>query len=339
MPTYKDAGVDREARAAAKKLLAFDGTHSYSKYGPLVSTPFNTLYPTATAYQVKTADTVGTKAMLAQLAGKHDTIGIDAVAMVVNDCIRSGAEPIALTNTLSVRKSDAGLIGKLQKGLADGAAAARCPMVGGEIADVPELLAAAYDIGCDCVGEVQKESIIYGTALQQGDAVIGLRSSGLHANGMSLARKVLFREWGGAYEAHSTVDGMDRELVFEALEPTAIYVQDFMKLMKEVTVLAAVNITGDAYLKFGKLMQAPGKGFAFSNFHPQSIFHVIQEAGNITAKEMFSTFNMGWGFAVIVRQEDSDTALGLLKHAEIIGSVTGKQHIIISHEKKDMVLV
>ncbi len=339
MATYRDAGVDRGLRRRAKKFLAFEKSHSYSRHGKIVSAAFNNLYPAASGvYQVKTADTAGTKVLLAQLANKHDTIGIDAMAMVANDCIRCGAQPVAITDIISIRKSSPEIIREIQKGLAKGAELAECPVVGGEVADVPELLSCEYDIGCDCVGEVSAGKIIYGNKIKAGDAVIGVRSSGLHSNGISLARKVLFREWGGKYDAHSRLDGIDKELIFEALEPTRIYVKEFMQLQKSIKILAAVHITGDAYLKFSRLVSLSNIGFELDNFQPQEIFNAIKAAGNVESSEMFSTFNMGWGFAAVVRSEDAEDALTALKGSEIIGRATRQKNIIIRHKNEKIVL-
>ncbi len=333
---YSGAGVDRDGRSRAKSHFSrLKETYSLSRHGKIIETPFNSLYPVGNdVYHVKTADGVGTKVLVAQMADKHDTIGIDAVAMVANDCIRCGAQPLALTNIIDTRKTDERLVSELQKGLNEGAKMAGCPMVGGELADVSELLSAAYQINCDCVGEVQKEKIISGCA-EEGDAVIGLRSSGLHANGFTLARKVLFREWGGRFDAFEILDGMDKELVLEALTPTEIYVKGIMAVAKDFSIRAAVNITGDAYLKFRKVLSS---GFEFSNFRPHEIFSAIQREGNIETKEMFSTFNMGWGFALVVKKEDADDVLGRLKQAEVIGRVTNSKSIAIRFKNENIIL-
>jgi len=319
---YASSGVDRAAREKAKSALSsLEGTYSLSQYGKVVRTPFNVLYPLGNGLlQVKTSDGVGTKVMLAQLAEKHDSIGIDAVAMVVNDCIRCGAAPLALTDTIDVQKSTPELLGALQKGLAAGAMEADCPIVGGETADVPELMAAPYHINADCVGNVEKSEVIDAGKIREGDRIIGLPSSGIHSNGMSLARRALFRKWGGKYEGSEPVSTTGRSILLEALQPTKIYVKPFLKLMRDVDVRGAVHVTGDAYLKFLRL---GSHGFSFANFKPPEIFSLIQAAGNISDEEMFRTFNMGWGFAVIVSREDADDALQRLPGgAESIGEIT-----------------
>jgi phosphoribosylformylglycinamidine cyclo-ligase len=335
MKTYAEAGVDRELRKMVKKHLAnFSSTFAFSKHGKVIETPFNNLYPIDDSiFHVKTSDSVGTKVLLSQLAGKHDTIGIDGIAMVVNDCIRCGAQPIALTDTIDMKKSDPDVIQEIQKGLKIGSQESSCPLVGGEIADVPEIINASYNIICDCVGEVEKNKIITGRNIKPNDVIIGLPSSGVHSNGISLVRKVLFKEWGGKYDAFRKIDNFDKELIYETLEPTRIYVKDFLKVFKEIEILGAVHITGDAYLKFRKLTNF---GFEFDNFKPQPIFKLIQECG-VSTDEMFKTFNMGWGFAVIVRREDVENAMQTLKNSEVVGRITDKG-LLIKFEGKKIVL-
>jgi len=339
--TYAASGVDRGTREKAKATLAFlKNTYSLSHYGEIIETPFNVLYPLGLGtniYQVKTSDGVGTKVLIAELAEKHDTIGIDAVAMVANDCIRCGAAPLAITDTIDVKKSTPELLGELQKGLGEGAREADCPLVGGETADVPELMATAYQINADCVGNVGKDEIIDGSRIKHGDVIIGIRSSGLHSNGISLARKALFRKWGGKYCGGEVVESTGRTILHEALEPTRIYVKQFLKLRKKVDVLGAVHITGDAYLKFRKLT---AHGMRFNNFKPQEIFALVQSAGKVEMPEMFKTFNMGWGFALFVREEEAESALQSLgDNAEAIGEVVRENSVLIEHAGKKIRLM
>lgn len=342
MKTYAQVGVDRKLREKTKKRLKdFESTFRFSKYGKIIKTPFNLLYPVGKdIYQVKTCDGVGTKVLLAQLVNKHNTIGIDAVAMVVNDCIRCGASPIAITDMIDIRKSTPELLKEIQKGLISGAKEASCPLVGGEIADVPELLNTTYHINCDCIGEVKKQKIITGEKIKPGDMVIGFRSSGIHSNGLTLSRKILFKKWGGEFDAFETPKGLNKPLIYEMLKPTKIYVRPFLKVAAKFKILGAVHITGDAYLKFERLMR--NFGFEFFNFKPQTIFNLIQEVGKVSLKEMFKTFNMGWGFAIIIKKEDADEILDLLRKeklgAEIIGKVIKEKKIIVNYQNKKIIL-
>jgi len=342
MITYAKVGVNRELRKKAKESLrGFESTYKLSKYGKIIKTPFNTLYPIKkNIYQVKTSDGVGTKVLLAELINKHDTIGIDAVAMVVNDCIRCGAKPIAITDMIDIKKAEPKLLKEIQKGLIKGAKEADCPLIGGETADVPELLNATYHINCDCVGEVKKEKIITGKKIKPGNIIIGFRSSGIHSNGLTLARKVLFKKWGGKFDAFEKPKGLKKPLIYESLEPTKIYVKPFLKTAEKFEILGAIHITGDAYLKFKKLMR--NFGFEFFNFKPQPIFNLIQETGKIFLREMFSTFNMGWGFAVVVKEKNADKILDILREekceVDVIGKVIKEKKIIINYQNKKILL-
>lgn len=331
--TYADSGVDRDVRRKAKANLdALRSTYSLSKYGAIIDTPYNILYPVHNGkYHVKTCDGIGTKVLLAQAVNKHDTIGIDAIAMVANDCIRCGATPIAITDVIDCQKSTSELLSELQKGLNEGVKQSGCPLIGGETADLSEIMSVPYHINCDCVGEVSKEKIIGGIKAKPKDIVIGIPSSGVHSNGISLLRRALFKKWGGKYDFFDKPNGFDRELVYETLEPTRIYVKEFLKTAGQIEILGASNITGDAYIKIGKMTKC---GLELNNFKPQPIFELIQRAGNIADNEMFKTFNMGWGFAVIVKKEDAEDALQLLKDAEIIGEVADSKGTIVNYKNK-----
>jgi len=199
------------------------------------------------------------------------------------------------------------------------------------------------------IGEVHHEHIIYANKLEPGDAVIGLRSSGIHSNGISLARKVLFKQWGGKYEPFDVPEGFDRELVYEVLEPTKIYVKPFLKLRNTPGIKAAIHITGDAYQKFDKLMRFNTSiGFEFDNFKPQPIFSLLkavakQQKRPISDEEMFRTFNMGWGFAVIVPNASKIDVMESLKRSGIetsqIGKVTGAGNIVVKYDRKKIALI
>jgi phosphoribosylformylglycinamidine cyclo-ligase len=198
------------------------------------------------------------------------------------------------------------------------------------------------------VGQVAKDKIITGYGIKPGDPIIGLPSSGLHSNGITLARKILLKQWGGKYQLGDKPDGLGREIVEEMLEPTKIYVKPFRKLAETVKVKAAVHITGDAYTKFNPLAAfSRGIGFQFNNFKPQPIFKLIQKTATelgftISDEEMFTTFNMGWGFGIIVDKKDKDNAMGALEKAgakpEQIGKVVDKPQVTVQHQGKKLVL-
>jgi len=356
--TYADAGVDRKLRAESKKgLKVFEETYEFLPYGNPTVLPYNKIFPIGDngMYLDHVHEGIGTKVLLAQLADKYDTIGQDGVAMVVNDVVRSGANPFSFTENIDIQQSDPHLLNELNKGLLSGLREAKVAKVGGETADVPSLIknvtgkeGRGFHIDCSCFGYLFEEDIIWGGDLHPGDAVIGLRSSGLHSNGISMVREVLFKAWGGKYNPFVRLDGFDRELVYEALKPTRIYVKPILRVAHEGWLKAAVHITGDAYLKFEKLIPFnKGIGFEFYNFKPQPIFQLIQDTaqevkGEVSNEEMLKTFNMGWGFAGIVKEDIKDNVIDILEkegeEADQIGRVTDTENIIVVYKKKKILL-
>jgi phosphoribosylformylglycinamidine cyclo-ligase len=353
--TYADAGVDRRLRAESKKnLQILRETYRFSRYGEVVQLPYGNIFPAGeNRYLDLVIEGVGTKVLVAQLAEKYDTIGIDAVALAVNDVIRSGATPLAIADNIHAQISDPDLVKEWLKGVTKGAIEAECVVPSGEIGDIAEVIKGlmegkGFDMIVASIGEVAEEKIIYGRDIKPSDVIIGLRSSGIHSNGVSLARKILFKQWGGRYEPYDIPMGLSREVVHEVLEPMKIYVKPLLTVAKELKVKAAVHITGDAYLKFDNLTKfSKGIGFEFDNFDPQPIFELIQKTaselgGAITDEEMFKTFNMGWGFAIIVDKKDRDKATDTLEktgtQAKQIGHVTDSQGIRILYKNRKIVL-
>ena len=352
--TYAQAGINRDLRAKSKQALkSLENTYLFSRYGRIVELPFGNVFPFHDFYLDFVIEGVGTKVFLAQLAGKYDTIAIDGIAMAVNDVIRSGARPFAISDNIHEQLSDPALIREWMKGIVRGAADSECIVPSGEIGDVADLIKGivegkGFDMVFASIGEIAKENIISGKNVSPGDAIIGLRSSGLHSNGVSLARRILFKQWGGKYEPEAVPEGLEREVVLEALEPTRIYVKPLLKTAEEISVKAAVHITGDAYLKFNRLAKfSEGIGFEFDNFNPQPIFTLIQATakqlgGAITDEEMFKTFNMGWGFAVIVDKASAERAIDILEkagvHAQEIGHVEGRAGVKILYRGKTIML-
>ena len=347
--TYAEAGVDRELRKRAKTALrTLKQTYKLSPHGEILQLPYGNVFPIGDRYLDLAIEGVGTKVLLAQLARKYDTIGVDGVAMAVNDVIRSGARPLAIADNIHAHISNPSLVGEWMKGIVKGAVESRCVVAGGEIGDVPELIKGleegkGFDMIVSCVGEVDKDHIVLGNNIRPGDTVVGLRSSGIHSNGITLARKVLFKRWGGKFRPHEIPEGLDRELVYEVLEPTRIYVKTLQEATKQHKVKGAVHITGDAYLKFNRLMRfSKGIGFELNNFKPQPIFELIQRTADITDTEMLKTFNMGWGFAIVVHRNETDEVLDILERskaeAEVIGKATSTRKIVVHHNKKKITL-
>jgi phosphoribosylformylglycinamidine cyclo-ligase len=352
--SYSEAGVDRHLRAESKKALqTLKQTYNYSRYGKVVKLPYGNIFPFRDRYLDLAIEGVGTKVLVAQLAGKYDTVAIDGVAMAVNDVIRSGAKPIAIADNIHAQVSNPTLVKEWMKGIVKGAEESECIVPAGEIGDVPDLIKGlhtgkGFDMVFASIGEVLREKVISGRNIRSGDAIIGLKSSGIHSNGISLARRVLFKEWGGKYDPNAIPEGLNREVVCEVLEPTRIYVKSFLGLAEKVQVRGAVHITGDAYLKFDRLARfSQGIGFEFDNFNPQPIFQLIQETASklgspISDDEMFRTFNMGWGFAVIMEKTVASEALEFLRktgiESEQIGHVTSSRGIKILFENKKITL-
>jgi phosphoribosylformylglycinamidine cyclo-ligase len=353
--TYTDAGVNRKQRVESKKALKnLEETYRYSRFGDVMHLPYGNIFPISeNMFLDLEIEGVGTKVLLAQLAQKYDTIGIDAVAMVANDVIRSGAKPLAIADNIHAQESNPQLVKEWLKGLMQGAAETECPVINGETGDVSEIIKGltekvGFDMVVASVGQVERQEIITGKNIKTGDPIIGLASSGLHSNGITMARKILFKQWGGKYLPDDKPAGIEREIVLEALEPTKIYVKPLLKLATKVKVKGAVHITGDAYMKFNNLATvSPGIGFEFNNFKPQPIFRLIQKTAAelgfiVTDEEMFKTFNMGWGFGIIVDKTEIDEAMTTLElgsvKPEIIGKVTDRQTVEIKYQNKKMVL-
>jgi phosphoribosylformylglycinamidine cyclo-ligase len=354
--TYTDAGVNRQQRHESKKALTkLKETYRYIGFGGIMHLPYSNIFPIGeNTFLDLEIEGVGTKVLVAELAGRYDTIGVDAVAMVVNDIIRSGAKPLALADNIHATASKPELVNAWLKGIIDGANQSECPIVNGETGDVAEIIKgltpdSGFDMVASCVGKVDKPDVITGKEIKPGDSIIGLASSGIHSNGITLVRKILFKQWGGKYDPTDIPDGLDREVALEVLEPTKIYVKALLKLAREVKIKGAVHITGDAYTKFNNLADfSKGVGFSFDNFKPQPIFGVIQKTAKdlgytITDEEMFRTFNMGWGFGIIVDKSEIDKAMNSLQqdsvNPERIGKVTAKERVVeIDYQNKHMVL-
>jgi len=353
--TYTDAGVNRQQRHESKKALtALKETYRHIGFGGIMHLPYGNIFPVGdNAFLDLEIEGVGTKVLVAELAGKYATIGVDAVAMVVNDVIRSGAKPLALADNIHAVASEPELVNAWLKGIIDGANQSECPIVNGETGDVAEIIKgltpnSGFDMVVSAIGKVDKPDIITGEGIKPGDSIIGLPSSGVHSNGITLVRKILFKQWGGKYDAADIPEGLEREVALEVLEPTKIYVKPLLKLAGEVKIKGAVHITGDAYTKFNNLANySPGIGFAFNNFKPQPIFALIQKTAaelgyTITDEEMFKTFNMGWGFGIVMDKADTEKTLSALKQAgvnpEVIGKITNKQKVVeIEYKNKHMV--
>jgi phosphoribosylformylglycinamidine cyclo-ligase len=271
-------------------------------------------------------DGVGTKILIAELLDKYDTVGIDCIAMNVNDLICVGAEPICMLDCLSVEEADEVLLEEIGKGLYEGARQARISIPGGEVAQIRDMVRGvrpgrSFDLVGTAMGLVEIERIILGRDIVPGDVVVGLRSSGLHSNGFSLARKVLLERRKLALNVR--IAELGRTLGEELLEPTRIYVPEVMALLEAgVPVKGLANITGDGFLNITRL-DTP-VGYRLTDLpEPHPIFGLIAALGDVEPAEMHLTFNMGVGFCVICAPEAADTVIDVCRaqgsEAQVIG--------------------
>ena len=275
---------------------------------------------------VSGTDGVGTKLRIAQLMDIHDTIGIDCVAMCVNDIICSGAKPIFFLDYVAIGKNIPEKVAEIVKGVAEGCVQAGCALIGGETAEHPGVMAEDdYDIAGFSVGIIDREKIIDNDRMAEGDVIIGLASSGVHSNGFSLVRKVFDIENADLDERPAELGG--RTLGETLLTPTRIYVKAVLALMDKVDIKGISHITGGGF--YENIPRSIPEGLCAkidkSKVRIPGIFELIMKRGDIPERDMFNTFNMGIGMDIIVKADDADTALEILKgcgeEAYIIGEV------------------
>lgn len=272
-------------------------------------------------------DGVGTKLKLAFDMDKHDTIGIDAVAMCVNDILAQGAIPLFFLDYIACGKNDPSQIEAIVKGVADGCREAQAALVGGETAEMPGFYKEGeYDIAGFAVGAAEKEDLINPENTKPGQAVIGIPSTGFHSNGFSLIRKVL------KDENISLDDDFNGETIGEALlRPTKIYAKEVKTLLENVKVAGISHITGGGFIE--NLPRALKKGLGMKiyrdSYEVPAIFKFIEEKGKIDHDEMYQVFNMGVGLAVIVDDADKQKVLDLIDDAFVLGEVTDKEGIVL----------
>lgn len=274
---------------------------------------------------VSGTDGVGTKLKLAFLMDKHDTIGIDCVAMCVNDVACSGAKPLFFLDYIACGKNYPEKIAEIVKGVADGCVQAGCALVGGETAEHPGLMPdEEYDLAGFTVGIGEKNKLVSGENLKAGNALIGVASSGVHSNGFSLVRKVFDIN---EKTILSTYDELDKPLGEELLTPTRIYVKPLLALMDEVRVNAISHITGGGF--YENVPRMLNDGFTAviekDKCFKKPIFELIEKVGNIPERDMYNTFNMGTGLVIAVDAENADKAVEILnangEQAAVIGEI------------------
>jgi phosphoribosylformylglycinamidine cyclo-ligase len=276
-------------------------------------------------------DGVGTKILIAEQLERFDTIGIDCIAMNVNDVLCVGARPISMVDYIAVQKLTPSFLEKIGIGLLEGARQSGISIPAGEIAQIPEMIrgvkeGAAFDLVGTCIGVVDPNKINIGQNVKEGDIVVGLPSSGVHSNGLTLARKSLL-EIGGM-KLDQMVPELGRTLGEELLEPTRIYVKPILSLIDNgIDIKALVHITSDGFMNLARV-EAP-VGFVLDRVpQPPPIFKLIQDKGRISTEEMYTVFNMGIGFCLIVRPQDLDKTIVLLKQS-------GEKPIVLGDASKD----
>jgi len=330
MTTYREAGVDIQR-----------GDEFVKRIGPLVRSTFRPevmgdlggfgglfRFPSDRYREpilVSGTDGVGTKVKLARMMNRHDTIGIDLVAMCVNDILVSGAEPLFFLDYLATGHLEIDVAEAIVQGIAEGCRQAECALIGGETAEMPSCYPGSeYDLAGFAVGVVERSAILGKEKIQQGDVVIGVASSGLHSNGYSLARRVLFEEQGWTPETQ--VPDLSELLGEALLRPTTIYVKLVKALLASCQLHGLAHITGGGIT--GNLPRIlPEQCCAVINrktWEPPSIFRVIQQAGKIDQEEMFQVFNMGVGLVIVAPSDETAKILETIQGQGMAGWVMGE---------------
>ncbi len=325
---YKDAGVDITAGYRAVSLMKSHIKRTETSgvcsdlggFGGMFELNIENI---KRPVLVSGTDGVGTKLKLAFLADKHDTIGIDCVAMCVNDIICCGAEPLFFLDYIACGKNIPEKIEQIVKGVCDGCEMAGVALIGGETAEMPGFYPVdEYDLAGYSTGVVDKDKVINGSLINEGDVVIGLASSGVHSNGFSLVRKVF-----------DLNDYSKKEIIDTLLTPTKIYVKSVLSLFKEINVKGISHITGGGFYENIPRMIPDGLCAKIdrASIRVLPIFELIQKTGNISEHDMFNTFNMGVGMAVTVADKDKERALKILEDEKETAYIIGK---IIRHKDK-----
>lgn len=311
--TYAKSGVDIEGEEKVVKAISGYLRARTGLGAPLLKHGhYSGLIDLGDTALAMTTDGVGSKTIVANEMRKWDTIGIDCIAMNVNDLLAIGAEPLAFVDYLAMESVDERIAGEIAIGLAKGAEIANISLIGGETATLPEIV-KGFDLVGTCVGIVDKDEVITGDEIEIGDVILALKSSGIHSNGLTLARKVVKLR-------HSYSDPFgDTTLGEELLKPTRIYM-DVLELIKKCEIHGMAHITGGGLLN---LRRISNHGFQISNpIAPQPIFKFVQEEGNIDEKEMYRTFNMGMGFMIILPEDEVDKAKRVVD-GEVVGEIRG----------------
>ncbi len=324
--TYKEAGVDIEEEEEA--IAALRNSVLFAREG--VGAPFESEFAGLVEFGEYAlslcTDGVGTKLIVANKMEKWDTIGIDCIAMNVNDAICQGAEPIAFVDYLAFEDPDPELAKQLGQGLQKGAERANITIVGGETATLSEIV-DGFDIAGTALGFVKKEDVIDGKEVEPGDKLIGIPSSGIHSNGLTLARKIVNES---EYDYRDEVSfGIIGE---ELLEPTEIYTEVVLEAVENHEIKGMANLTGGGLKNIQRINQ-DYRYLIDDPLEPQPVFDFLQEEGEVPEREMYRTFNMGLGFAMVVSEQEAEEVAEIVD-GNIIGHV--EEGTGVYHEKKDL---
>ncbi|MDD6700743.1 phosphoribosylformylglycinamidine cyclo-ligase [Mogibacterium kristiansenii] len=337
--SYKEAGVDITSGYRAvelmkehvSKTMVFGNTSPVGGFGGL-------LQPDLTGMEepilVSGTDGVGTKLKLAFLQDKHDTVGLDCVAMCVNDIICVGAKPLFFLDYIAVGKNVPEKVASIVKGVAEGCIQSECCLIGGETAEMPGFYPEdEYDLAGFAVGIVDRKKVIDIEKVSEGDVIIGIASSGIHSNGYSLVRKVFDVENTDLNKTYEELDG--KTLGEVLLTPTKIYVKPMLALFKEMTPHAVMHITGGGF--YENIPRALPEGMSAKIYKDEleipGIFKLLMKKGNIPERDMFNTYNMGTGMTVVVPKEDAARAVEIIEaageHAKVIGEIVKSSEGVI----------
>lgn len=337
--TYKDAGVDIDAgndfvqqiKPLVKQTSRPEVLTDIGGFGGLFSL-------NCSKYKrpvlVSATDGVGTKLMLAIMLDQHETVGIDLVAMCVNDIIVQGAEPLFFLDYLATGKLSTQQAVEVVRGIATGCKQAGCALLGGETAEMPGMYKAdEYDLAGFAVGVVDNDKIIDGSSITKGDQIIGIKSSGLHSNGYSLARKILLETM--QLDLMTTPAGLDRPLSETLLTPTRIYVKSMLNLIRDFQIKGIAHITGGGLLEnIPRILPRQCKAVINSrSWEKPAIFELLREGGNVPSQEMYRTFNYGIGLVLVVPAAETDDIInrlsGLGEKACVIGEIAASDQPLV----------
>ena len=321
---YKDAGVDvangqKEVELIKKLVEKTQSENVLSKLGGFSGLFSLENLNIKNPVLVSGTDGVGTKVMLAQMMDKHDTIGIDCVAMCVNDILCQGAKPLFFLDYIACGKLVPEKMEKIVKGVADGCFQANSSLIGGETAEMPGLYKENdYDLAGFCVGIVDKEKIITGEKIKKGDHIFGLKSSGIHSNGYSLVRKIVLEK--EKLSLDEKIEGLDTSLGEELLKPTKIYVKEILALLEKIEINGLSHITGGGFYENIPRMIPDGlcAKIDVRNIPLPKIFSLLEKWGELDKKDMYETFNMGVGLVFAVDKKDIEKVKEIIDEDELL---------------------